>query len=163
MTKAELYIKATTAHGGDTEFPDVCSSAEYEREFEQWLDGQQKASDVVLYRGYCFDLGYWTDCDIKVGDTIGVDQLTQDTRLPAFTSDKMRASIYMNEFGDGVGSDDCIKVLFEIRTCGKHFVDISEQSSYKEEKEFRCGRGMKMVVERIERKCGFYQLCCNEV
>ena len=160
--KAYAYIKATTSYGGDNyqQYEDGYTS-ENCKAFEDWLTIQPKASGTTLYRGYCFEEHYWDDCFVMEGSVIGEDQMTAELDLPAFTLGPIRAVNYMNEFGGGVGNCG-IKVLFEIKTSGKYFVDISTHSIYKED-EYRCIRGTKLLVESITQKGGYLHLKCSEI
>ena len=160
------YIKATTAYGGDDYFKfSRYYTAENMLSFEEWLTKQAKANGITLYRGYCFEESYWNDCSLYFdGDgIITEDQLTAALDLPAFTESLIRASNYMNEFGNSIGDYGDQKVLFEIHTCGKYFVDISCHSHYKSEREYRCVRGTKLHVDSIKNKGSFIHITCTEV
>lgn len=160
--KALEYLKATTAFGGDS-YGDFAQGFTEENciAFETFLSRQDKANGITLYRGYNFEPHYWEDCMVEVGSVIGEDQMTASLDLPAFTTGPIRAALYMNEFGDGVGRCGA-KVLFEIETKGKHFVDVSQFSVYKEG-EYRCERGTRVKVIAIVEKGGYQHIKCIEV
>ena len=147
------YIKATSAFGGD-HFPEYSQyfTDDASREFDRWLDSQPGVSGKTLYRGYCFDEGYWNDGGTyEPGDILTEDSFTQALDLPSFTEGQLRAAGYMNEFGEGLGLYRSIKVLFEVRTHGKYFVDVSALSLYPSETEHRCKRGTKVRILSVKR------------
>ena len=156
------FIKASTAFGGDDYplysegFTEANNAA-----FERWLEGQVKVTGKTLYRGYCFEDRYWEDTMIEPGSVIGEDQMTQSVLLPGFTEGPLRASLYMNEFGEGVGWGG-IKVLFQIHTKGRYFVDISYLSFYPSEDEYRCVRGTSLLVTQIKPHGGYTEVVCEE-
>ena len=157
------FVKAITSYGGEDYFRYEDSYTQENRDaFERWLEKATKVSGVSLFRGYRFEERYWEDCMIDEGSIIGEDQLTQELDLPAFTTGPLRAVKYMSEFGEGMYVDNSVKVLFEVHTSGKYFVDISEYSRYREECEHRCIRNTKLLVERIRKRSGFTELVCVE-
>lgn len=146
-------IKAMTAYGGECHDFDKYWNDENVALFKWWMSVNPKVSDVTLYRGYTFDARYFEEANIEEGKQIGVDSLTQDI-MPAFTTDKIRATIYMNEFGE-IGLEDSVRVLFVIHTTGKAFVDISELSYYPEESEYRCTDDVCLLVRSITNRAGY--------
>lgn len=158
------YIKATSAFGGDR-YPEFSAyfTNEAAQEFEQWLETQHGVNGKTLYRGYCFERNYWEDGGpYEVGSILTEDSFTQSIELPAFTESPLRASGYMNEFGEGLEVYDRQKVLFEIRTKGKYFVNISGLTLYPSETEHRCKRGTRVRVVSIKRT-SFIHIICEEV
>ena len=89
--------------------------------------------------------------------------MTAALELPAFTGGLLRATNYMNEFGDGVYGDGGQKVFFEIHTNGRYFVDILQYSHYQSEGEYRCVRGTVLRVDSIKNRGGFIHIICLEV
>ena len=157
------YIRATTSYGGE-QYPEYAGGYTEANmsAFEKWLIRQHKAEGVTLYRGYTFDERYWEDCFIEEGCVIGVDQLTAESDIPAFTTSQIRAARYINDYGNGTGRDD-VRVLFKIQTNGRSFVDISPFSIYPEENEYRCTRKVRLRVDSINRKGGYLNVSCTEV
>lgn len=164
LNNVEGFIKAITSYGGE-DYPqfEEWYTPQNAISFQAWLNCQPKADGVILYRGYTFGRSYFEDADMRLGKVVGVDQLTQET-LPSFTTDKIRASLYMNEYGE-IGSDDGVRVLFVIRTKGKYFVDISELSHYKEERQYNCVDNVRLKVTRIYqfRTCNRLHIVLEEV
>ena len=161
--KAIDYIRATTAFGGD-EYGRYSDGYSYLNRiaFEEWITRQPKVSGLALYRGYTFNKDYWLDGMVEEGSRIGVDNMTQSLDIPAFTSNLIRASTYMNDFGE-IGLSDTQKALFEVQTKGMFFVDVSEYSVYPKEKEYRCVRDTELRVEKIINKGGFIHVKCTEI
>ena len=157
------FIKATTAYGGDDYFKySRFYNAKAAMDFEDWLEAQPAVEGIELYRGYTFNEGYWNDCNVFEGRTLGADQLTQSLDLPAFTDQPLRAVRYMNDFGE-IGLDNAVRVLFIIRTQGKYFVDISSLSIYPSEHEYRCKINTFLRVEKVENKGAYIEVICNEI
>lgn len=162
--KVKNYILATSAYGGDGyESLSLHYTPEGQEAFENWLEGEPKVSGVTLYRGYNFERRYWEDGMVEEGSVIGVDQMTQGVDLPAFTLGPLRAVNYMNDFGDGVVLGDGQKVLFEVETTGRAFVDISRYSFYPKEDEHRCTRQAQLFVVSVKQKGGYLEVKCREV
>lgn len=158
------YIKATSAFGGDS-YPEFSTyfTNEASWEFESWLKSQPCVKGKTLYRGYCFESNYWEDGGpYWVGMKLNEDSFTQSLELPAFTEGQLRAAGYMNEFGEGLELSDRYKVLFEIRTKGKYFVDISALTLYPSETEHRCKRGTRVRILSVKRT-SFIHIICEEV
>lgn len=157
------YIKATTAYGGDR-YPEFEQgySAHNELQFCLWMNEQPCAEGVTLYRGYSFNETYWEDGMVENGSIIGVDHMTQSPDLPAFTIGPLRAVTYMNEFGE-VSLESRVKVLFEIETTGRYFVNISPWSIYPSELEYRCKETTKLLVTEVKQKGGYLHVKCKEV
>lgn len=159
--KALGYIKAMTSYGGD-EYPKYMKyyTTENENAYVEWLKEQPKISGKILYRGYTFDEMYFSDGCYEVDSVINVDNLTQDT-APSFTTDFIRACLYINEYGE-IALEDRVRVLFVIHTKGKYFVDISKYSAYPEEKEYKCCNDLKLRIKSIKRKGGYTEMCLIE-
>ena len=157
------FIKATSAFGGD-HFPEYSQyfTDDASREFDRWLETQPCVSGKTLYRGYCFDRYYWEDGGLyEPGDILTEDNFTQSIELPGFTESQLRAVGYMSEFGEGLEVYDRQKVLFEVRTNGKHFVDLSRLTFYPSETEHRCKRGTRVKVVSVKRT-SFIHIICEE-
>lgn len=161
--QVQKFIKATTAYGGD-DYPLYSGgyTEEGARAFREWIAYQEGVSDVTLFRGYSFDPRYWEDGMVEEGSIIGIDQMTQSTELPAFTEGPIRATLYMNEFGE-VSLEWRERVFFEIKTHGKSFIDISPWSRYPEEKEYRCKEDTRLLVTGIKQKGGYLHITCEEM
>lgn len=156
------FINAITSYGGDDyDLFEAYYTPQNEIRFQAWLKGQPKVDGVTLYRGYTFDRRYFEDADMKLGGYIGIDQLTQ-ANLPSFTTDLFRASMYVNEYGE-IGLDDAVRVLFVIRTHGRGFVDISEYSWHKEEREHKCLDSVRLQIREFQLKGGIMQITLEEV
>lgn len=144
------YIKAITSANGNFYIEnEKYNSPENAEAFEEWLKGQPKSNGVTLYRGYCFEKLYWEDIGMTEGGVIDMDALTQSDTPPAFTESLLRAVRYMREFGEGVNLSESVNVLFEVKTEGICFVDISRYSYYPEEGEYRFPKDSNFVVENI--------------
>lgn len=165
MTQQERidgFIKAITSYGGD-EYPsyDGFFTDENKSLYKQWLARQPKASDVTLHRGYTFDEQYIRLDLLSLGDIMTKDSLTQDD-MPSFTTQQVRASMYMNEYGE-ITLDGSVRVLFVIRTAGKSFVDITNHSFYKEEKEYKCTDDVRLKVTGLGKRGGYWLINLEEV
>ncbi len=162
LNNVEGFIKAITSYGGE-DYPqfEEWYTTQNAISFQVWLNCQPKADGVTLYRGYTFGRSYFEDADMRLGKVIGVDQLTQET-LPSFTPDLIRASMYVNEYGE-IGSDDGVRVLFVVRTKGKYFVDISELAYYKEERQYNCVNDARLKIVAFQRNGSCLQIELKEV
>ena len=162
MENIEGVIKAMTSYG----------SQEYEnyshfwndkdiQSFSNWLLLQPKIKNLVLYRGYSFDRQYFNDANIVKDSVIDTDALTQES-LPSFTTDLIRACLYINEYGE-IALEDRVRVLFVIHTKGKYFVDISKYSAYSEEREYKCTDNAKLKVISLTEKANYLQIELKEI
>lgn len=150
LEQVKGFINAITSYGGDSypKFAEFYNDSNKE-EYYKWLLEQQKVSDVTLYRGYTFDRRYLEDGLMYVGDDgiVGVDFLTQED-CPSFTTNYLRATRYIQDYGCFLS--DSQKVMFEIKTRGKWFVDISALSCYPEEHEHKCHPDVRLMVTNIK-------------
>lgn len=163
-TLALDYIKAITAKGGDGyDALKQFDTPEHREAFETWLEEQPKINGETIYRGFTFERGYWEDGFYRLEDgRATIDNLTSGNNVPAFTTDSVRASIYINEFGNGIGFRDSVRVLFTVKTCGLYCVNVSPYSYYREEKEYRCTRDALFVVEGMVDKGSFIAVTLRE-
>lgn len=162
MTREERidgFIKAITAWGGE-DYPAYESfyTDENKALYESWLREQPKVDGKTLFRGYVFDADYFGLEYLHVGDILCMDNLTQ-LDMPSFSS---TLQLYCFEFGEVTLSDN-IKVVFEVNTHGKYFVDISEKSFYKSEREYKCTSDVKLKIESIAKKHGYWHIKLEEV